>query len=203
MINNNNNHNYSSVSVFFVCLCKSVIFLSCADQTNLHIKKKKKKKQKEKRRERKETKTCQIMLCTTNDRGWRVGEKLEPPAEANPGGSIWEPGWGCGVGWSWMGPSGSFSAPQAHPVWDRIGDRGASCLVWRDREGERERGGGRGAGQRGKERRRVLTPRGTEMAWSMSWLVYLLPSLAAHISPPSLVQVNGESEGRRVTGENK
>lgn len=84
---------------------------------------------------------------------------------------------GRGVG------SSSFSAPQAHPVWDGIGDREALCLV-----GERERqegGGGRGAGQRGIEGRRW---RGV-----LSWSAYLLPSLAAHTS--SLVQVNREREG--------
>lgn len=73
MINNNK-------SQLFQCkcfVCVSQFVLRGADQTSLHIKNKKRKK---KRRERKEIKTCQIMLCTTNNgEGWRkAGAPLLP-----------------------------------------------------------------------------------------------------------------------------
>lgn len=88
-----------------------------------------------------------------------------------------------------MGPRESFSAPQAHPVWDGIGDRGASCLVG---DGER---GKRGKGE--EKHPDSSQDRGTEMVWNV------FGPLAQRTPPPSLVQVKGEREGRRVTGENK
>lgn len=84
---------------------------------------------------------------------------------------------------------GSFSAPQAHPVWDGIGDRGASCLV-----GERE-------GQR-RERPDLTGQRdGDGVEYVTGWSIYF--PLSQHTLPPSPFQVNREREGRRVTGENK
>lgn len=135
MINNNNK------SQLFQCkclLCVSQSFLSSEVQTRpICIFKRKQKKRK--RRERKELKTCHIMLCTANNRGWRVRGKLEPPAKANPGGSIWEPGWGV----EWGGARRVLLCTASSSLCgDGLADGGgASCPV-----------GERGADQRGKER---------------------------------------------------
>lgn len=48
------------------------------------------------------------------------------------------------------GGGGPFSAPQAHPVWDGIGDRGALVSGWRGREGQK-------SGPERKRRRRRRT----------------------------------------------
>lgn len=77
-------------------------------------------------------KTCQVMLCTTDRGGGGGSDRSEkiwgaPPLQKVTQREVSERV-GCvvGVGWSYMGPRGSVSAPQAHPVWDGIGDRGVS-----------------------------------------------------------------------------
>lgn len=156
------------------CLCKSVIFdLRGADQTNLRIQKREKTKRK--RRERKERKTCQIMLCTTNNRGCRrkAGaplQKLTQEEESEILGGVWSRG-------ELDGSQGVLLCTASSSCLGR--DRRQRGLVsgWREREGQRS-----GPERKGEGKRPGAQDGGTEMVWSMPWLGCLLPSLAAHTS---------------------
>lgn len=189
------NNNIKSQLFQCKCFCKSVkkkVFLSSEVQTDpICIFKIKIKKKKRKRRERKgKIKTCQIMLCTTNNRrGRRVGKKnwSSPACE-----SIWEPGWG--VERSSMDSRRSRSAPLVHPARDGVADQRDLDSGWRDRgsdDREDRRGGKRpDSSQDGDGVENVMVGLSTSLFRSTH-------------KPPSPVRVNGEREGRRVTSENK
>lgn len=143
-----------------------------ADQSNLHIKKKKERK-KQRGKKWKHARSCFVPLTGGVEGGDR-SEKIwgGPPLQKVTQREVSERV-GCvvGVGWSYMGPRGSVSAPQAHPVWDGIGHRGVSFPG--------RGGGGKGMDQRGKWHPYSSSSskdEGTEVAWrSTSQSVCLLP----------------------------